>query len=85
VDVYKTREEFRAVNKPAPKTEIVIKAYPATETITIYVSTSDMLMWIQTEAPQFGSLIQNKGAFILCVNPCYDTEEVAQYLRGIHS
>lgn len=73
--------------KPEPKREITIPKDndPAWRQLLIYVSSPDAREWIEMEAPKFGNFIplwDIDGNAALHVNPCFDTEEVRQYLES---
>jgi hypothetical protein len=72
--------------KPTPKREIVIpKEAPEWCILSIYVSSPDARQWIEAVAPVYGNLIplwDIDGCASLHVNPCFDVEEVRQYLES---
>lgn len=77
------------MNKPAPKTEMVVTKldFTGSRHIHLYYITDDARSWIQTNADEFGILTEEEWhkCFALSVHPAYDIDEVLAFLQSGYS
>lgn len=72
--------------RPLAKKRIVIEALINSHVLNITTSDDRAYCWIETIAPSFGRLRASsldELDFVLFLNPCYDINEVKEYLEDI--
>lgn len=75
----KAVEKTKPVGKPEPVCTVHVEVISGT--LWIQTATDDAENRVMREAPEFGKAsVSESGAICLTVNPCYDIQEVADYL-----
>lgn len=71
--------------KPLPKREITVMNLVVM--LNIYPATNDAKEWMLKHAPDFGVLecdpLDRPNCWVLTVDPNYDIDEVAEYIRNM--
>lgn len=74
------------MNKPLPKTELLIKQ-AGDNRLFIYAMSEDAIEWIESESSQFGKFYKPNSQrqeihYDLFIYPVYDANEVIVYLKS---
>lgn len=76
------------MKRPEPKTEIIVKQGTSAlkRWLTVYLASDRAVKWMNQEAPRFECTDYKTGYSIgensVNVNPCYDINEVIEYLSN---
>lgn len=76
------------VARPQPLSELLVKVNPSMYVIAIFTSNADATMWIETQSPQYGTLLKpedDHAPYILAVSPLFNPLKVGEFLFAGYS